>query len=141
MINPQAVFKVILLWFLFGSFTCLFFAPFLHANTIDDVRAVRAIVGEAAGEPYIGKVALAEAIRNRGHLGGVYGYKRTDFIAKQPKKVFEDALKAWEKSKTTNLVNGADHWESIDFPRPWWAAGAIETARIGKHVFYTAVNS
>ena len=52
----------------------------LHAHDrapIPDAQAVRAIVGEAAGESFEGKLAIACAIRNRGNLHGVYGLNAT----------------------------------------------------------------
>lgn len=102
---------------------------------IDRMMAIRAIVGEAEGESYVGKVAIAEAIRNRGTLKGVYGVNSLR-LAKSPKWVWKDAEKAWRESAHTNLVNGADHWESTDFKVPSWAKKMTKTATIGKHVFY-----
>lgn len=109
-----------------------------EANAVMPEMAIRAIIGEAAGEPYIGKVALAEAIRNRASLKGVYGLKRDSFISAQPKWVHEQARKAWFASADSNYVKGADHWESTDFRDPYWAKGMIVTAEIGKHKFYKA---
>jgi len=105
---------------------------------INDVQAVKAIIGEAEGEPFVGKVAVAEAIRNRGHLKGVYGVK-SPRVKKASLKVWKDAEKAWQESKKSNLVNGADHWESVDFPVPSWSKSMTKTATIGKHVFYRTV--
>lgn len=105
---------------------------------IDEKQAVRAIVGEAAGEPYVGKVALAEAIRNRGTLKGVYGLNGKH-VDKEPSWVWRDARRAWEESAKTNLVKGADHWESVDFKVPVWAAKMAPVAQYGKHIFYKEV--
>lgn len=110
-----------------------------EANAVMPEMAIKAIVGEAAGEPYLGKVALAEAIRNRGNLRGVYGLKRESFISAQPKWVHEQAKKAWKESANSNHVKGASFWESTDFKVPYWAKEMVETAHIGKHKFYREV--
>lgn len=98
--------------------------------------AVQAIMGEARGETLLGKTAVAEALRNRGHLRGVYGLKAS---FNEPEWVWEQARKAWQESSKTNLVKGADHWESTDFKTPYWAKNMVVTAHIGKHKFYKAV--
>lgn len=99
--------------------------------------AIKAVIGEAEGESFRGKIAVAEAIRNRGHLRGVYGL-RSPRLSKASKKVWEEAEKAWLASASSNLVNGADHWESTDFKRPEWSKKMVITAKHGKHVFYKA---
>lgn len=104
-----------------------------EAVTIDSELAVRAIMGEARGETYRGKLAVAEAIRNRGKLSGVYGLHAK---FKEPKSVWDDARKAWTESKKSNIVNGAQFWESVDFKKPYWSRNMKQTAKIGKHVFY-----
>lgn len=93
------------------------------------------VLGEASGEGYLGMVAVAEAIRNRGTLKGVYGCK-AKFVKNEPEWVFILARKAILEAKTSNLTNGATHWESVDFKRPYWADSMVETVQIGKHVFY-----
>lgn len=105
-----------------------------HAE-IDPNIAIKAIVGEAEGESYRGKLAIAEALRNRGHVRGVYGVS-SPRLSKAPKWVWVEAEKAWKESANTNLVKGADHWESTDFKVPTWAKKMTKTAIIGKHVFY-----
>lgn len=97
--------------------------------------AIRAIIGEAGGEGFIGMKAVAEAIRNRGHLKGVYGLK-AKHVDREPKWVWDMARKAWEASQTSNLVDGAQFWESTDFKTPYWAKSMTETAHIGKHKFW-----
>jgi hypothetical protein len=98
-------------------------------------QAVQCIVGESAGESFWGKIAVAEGIRNRGKLKGVFGCTNP-IVHNTPEKIWDDANHAWLISRFTNLVNGADHWESIDFKTPWWAEDMIVTAQIGKHIFY-----
>jgi hypothetical protein len=81
----------------------------LSAAPISNSDAVRAIVGEAAGQPYIVKLAVAEAIHNRGTLCGVYGlnaaHNRTE-----PAWVWRDGRRAWAQSKTTAITHGATHF-------------------------------
>ena len=96
---------------------------------------VRAIIGEAASEGYEGMLAVGEAIRNRGTLKGVYGVK-AKFVDKEPEWVWQLAKKAWDASESSNIVGGATHWESTDFPVPYWAKDMETSAHIGKHKFY-----
>ena len=103
--------------------------------SIPDSLAVRAIVGEAAGEPYVAKVAVAAAIRNRGTLDGVYGVKAT-MADRQPSWVWRDARRAWSESLTNDPTHGASFWESVDFKTPKWARKMHRTVQIGKTVFY-----
>lgn len=117
-------------------FACLLFSPVAHAE-IPSEQAVQAIIGEAANQGKIGMIALAEALRNRDSLSGVYGYKRTSFIKSQPKWVHDMARQAWEASKESNLVDGATNWENVKaFGKPYWASSMIKTATIGAHSFY-----
>lgn len=53
------------------------------AEDISDKEAVQCLLGEARGEGFNAMVAHAEAIRNRGHLRGVYGCK-ADFKKEMP---------------------------------------------------------
>lgn len=102
---------------------------------ITNDRAVSAILGEARGEGYAGMYAVACAIRNRGHLRGVYG-AGYDYHRERP-EVWQKALNAWENSATgPDVTHGAADWESVDFKRPYWAKNMVQTVRIGKHIFY-----
>lgn len=141
-ILESALSILLFLWVCFGLYTLMSVSSgSAEANAVIPELAIKAIVGEAAGEPYIGKVALAEAIRNRGHLNGVFGLKRESFISEQPKWVHDQAKKAWNASAKTNHVKGASFWESTDFPEPYWAKGMKVTAHIGKHKFYRKVKN
>lgn len=101
-------------------------------------EAIQAIVGEAENQGLQGMIAVAEAIRNRGHLRGVYGVN-SPRLSLASAWVWKQAERAWEASETSNLVGSATHWESTDFPTPSWAEGAEVTAHIGKHIFYKGV--
>lgn len=114
---------------------CLCNAPAWAA--IDDKLAVRAVMGEASGEGYRGMYAVSHAIRNRGHLRGVYG-KRAKRIYKESWRVWRKAQAAWRASATgADPTRGATHWENVrEFGRPYWAKSMRQTAVIGQHVFY-----
>ena len=103
---------------------------------IDPNQAIKAIVGEAENQGFLGMQAVAEAIRNRGTLDGVYGLKSSR-LKKAPKWVFMQAEKAWEASESSNLVKGATHWENIKaFGVPYWAKSMKKTATVKDHAFY-----
>lgn len=116
----------------------LLIAGAVQAQTVPDDIAVRCIVGEAEDQGIEGMTGVAEAIRNRGHLRGVYGCNspRTE---KAPATVWELASWAWERSAFTNTVNGADHWHSDREPSAWWEKYGTRTAKIGNHKFYKDV--
>ena len=127
-------FKVILPFLLVLS--AIFLMLITPAESADYPQEVRCVIGEAASEGYEGLVAVSEAIRNRGHLNGVYGC-RAKFVDREPEWVWKKANEAWEASKTSNLVKGADHWENTeDFGVPYWSKSMTLTAKIGKHSFY-----
>jgi len=125
------------------TFTILFLFLTLanaYGYEIDRALAIKAIIGEAENQGLVGMTAVGEAIRNRGHLKGVYGVK-SKRVNKAPKWVYKQAEKAWDDSANTNLVKGADHWESTDFKQPSWSINMKETAKIGKHRFYRSGGS
>lgn len=99
-------------------------------------KVIYCIMGEARGEGASGMLAVAEAIRNRGTLDGVYG---CDATFKIKRNIVKDARTLWKYSKNTNFVKGATHWESTDFEAPYWAKDMVRTVTIGKHVFYKEV--
>lgn len=101
-----------------------------------DENAVRAIIGEAAGEGEQGMQAVAEVIRRRGSLKGFYGLN-APHVDKQPAWVWKRARKAWEASETSNITAGADHFENVKaFGVPKWARGHKPVAVIGSHTFW-----
>jgi hypothetical protein len=115
-------------------------APKAHAE-IPKTRAVNAIIGEAEGETYDGKLAVACAIRNRGTLQGVYG-ERSPRVTKHKygAKVFVDAVRAWEESRyeaNCAFICGAQHWQSEE---DWkkhatWIDFCDATAKVGTQIF------
>ena len=72
-------------------------------------NATNAIVGEAAGCPYVVKLGVAAAIRNRGTLKGVYGFN-AKHNASEPARIWTDAARAWSQSATNDPTLGANHF-------------------------------
>lgn len=103
----------------------------------DDNTIIECIIGEAEGEGYDGMLAVAEAIRNRGTLRGVYGCKAKRVVNKMySTAIYKTANKAWHDSAHTNTVAGATHWEGTAFKTPYWAKDMIITATIRNQRFY-----
>jgi len=106
--------------------------PFIAENCI------RAVIGEASSEGYKGLLAVCCALRNRGHLRGVYGFK-AKHVDNEPAWVWQQARKAWKESKKKDIVNGADHWCNINaFGEPYWGSDMIQVIQIENHTFYKA---
>jgi Zn ribbon nucleic-acid-binding protein len=114
-----------------------------------DEWAIKAILGEGEDQGIEGMTALGEAIRNRGTLNGVYGFKavvvKNGKYYRKTKKglrqisdyVVKNAKQAWNDSENTDYVRGADHWENIkEFGVPYWANTKVKTATIKDHAFY-----
>lgn len=107
-------------------------------KTITETQAAQAIYGEAGGEDYTGKLAVACAIRNRGTLRGVVAATKVP-IQQIPRDAWIECLMAWHQSAKKDITRGATHWESTDFKTPTWAYTMMETFRHGKHVFYKTI--
>ena len=116
------------------------------------IRVVNAIIGEAEGEPYKGKLAIACAIQNRVQtlgsfdkaMRGVYG-ERSPRVKNRlySSKVFVDAVRAFEESLdvgSCDFIDGADHWEGTAFPTPRWSSNMIQTITIGHQRFFKSKN-
>ncbi|MCA9404315.1 MAG: hypothetical protein KC897_11075 [Candidatus Omnitrophica bacterium] len=116
----------------------LLLAVKVQAGTVPEELGVRCVIGEAEDQGIEGMTAVAEAIRNRGHVRGVYGC-RSPRIKKAAGSVWELARWAWDRSEFTNSVKGADHWHSDREPRAWWEKYGTRTVKIGSHKFYKDV--
>ena len=126
-------------------FLCVFvqriFSGNAESSAIQTARiptdlAVRAIIGEAAGEPFETKLAIAGALRNRGSLAGVRGLRNSKMIDVQPAQVWTDARRAWSESATNDLSRGGTHFESVNFTTPFWARDRLPVARVGMFRFW-----
>jgi len=133
-----------IVYMLMLAFSIVYFiTEICDASEISEKDAVHCILGEAQGE-YRSQgidafIAIGEGIRNRGSKRGVYGCTANlskDMPYLKAKGLVKEAKKAWRKSKTSNLIKNADHWESTDFKVPYWEEGKEIIAKIGKHIFY-----
>jgi hypothetical protein len=80
------------------------------ASEISSSMAVKAVLGEAGGLSAYEQGAICHAIRNRGHLRGVYGLRSTT-----PRTELErtTGLKTWVFSGLgEDYTKGATHWLS-----------------------------
>lgn len=132
----------------------------------EDALAVVTIMQEAEGEPYLGKLAVAEVIRNRMNKlyasdGSVSGtvlrpLQFSGWNAKDPGRVrsvradsdgalVKDCIRAWNEARAgSNTVHGAVLYYSpsalraMGIPEPDWALpdSADEVAIVGKHHFF-----
>jgi hypothetical protein len=119
----------------------LFICVAARAEEIPSSRAINAIIGEAESEGAIGMESVACAIRNRGHLRGVYGEKSNRVVNKlYSEKTYNIAKAAWtvseNKARCDALIGSATHWEGTAFKTPYWAKDIIVTATIGRQRFY-----
>lgn len=81
----------------------------LASPEFNEANIIKALAGEAGGQSEAELIAHAHAIRNRGHLGGVYGFK-----AKVTPTALKMAKKAYAKSRLmADTVRGCDHWLSV----------------------------
>lgn len=118
---------------------CFFSKP-VHAE-ITEAQAVRAVLGEAEDQGFLGMVAVSEVIRTRGSLKGINGYKN---VAKRFPTILPKykamALKAWRTSANSHITKGATNFENITaFGCPSWVKGCVETFRHKDHVFYKEI--
>lgn len=102
---------------------------------------VKAIIGEAEGEPQEGKEAVACAINNRFTLSGVYGLKAPRVLKHlYSHTTWDNAVVAlWmaeDQHYCAGLIHGAQYWEGTAFPIPYWAKTMTLTAVIGNQRFF-----
>lgn len=144
-------------------------SPVSHAESTFDMRviteealAIVTIMQEAAGEPYAGKLAVAEVIRNRmqkkyasdGTVSGTVlrPLQFSGWNAKDPGRVrsvridtddriVQDCVKAWQEAQAgSDTVKGSVLYynPSIIQETPEWALpdSAIPVAVVGQHHFF-----
>ena len=97
-----------------------------------------AMIGEAEGESFEGKVAVACAILNRGTLKGVYGlHAKRAVRTPRLSKLYLTCLEALREAKKHDITKGSTNWENVNaFGQPYWASSMIKTVKIGNHQFY-----
>lgn len=107
-------------------------------------KAVLSIVGEAEGEGAEGMLAVADAIRNRESLKGVYGlrsYRVRHHLYSN--YILHQAEVMWLLSKHKDITNGATGWGSDEdlnkFCGESWWAHCVLTARVGNQWFYKEI--
>lgn len=127
----------------------------------DDTIAALNIYMEARGEPFEGKVAVAEVMRNR-LKNGTWGktiaqvvlapYQFSGWNTKDPNRIkamnlddsdpqYQECLKAWQTAKSnTNFTKGALFYYNprVVTTPPAWATSPKLLAKIGNHQFYSA---
>ena len=125
---------------------------------IDDyLLGIVTVYQEAEGEPYLGKVAVAEVIQRRakrkfmsdGTIAGTV-LRRLQFSGmnsdaanrirsfqidtKDP--LVNDCVRAWyEAERGSNYAPGAVHYYNPSICNPTWAQGAKVVAEVGNHRF------
>jgi len=121
-----------------------------------DQLGLATLIGEAIGEPYEGKLGVAEVIRRRTRTR--YGSKGTvastvlmpqqfsmwntsedgrvrACLAQEESPPVQECKRAWEESATSNTVPGAVLYHA-DYVRPKWAEKVRFIKQIGHHLFY-----
>lgn len=109
------------------------------SETVDNKKAIYAIIGEAEDQGFTGMLAVAHAIRNRGTLKGVKGLNSPRVkLHLYSKKIYDLAQLAWEQSEIDfDITHGANHWANIkDFNAPNWTNDYPKTFEWNDHVFY-----
>lgn len=108
-----------------------------NAKPIDDQQAAQAIVGEAANQGYLGMLAVACAIRNRGSLHGVRGLAGFKRMTRVSSQTLRTANQAWRDSIKVDVTFGATHWENVlAYGKPTWATNMVVTVIIKDHWFF-----
>lgn len=126
----------------------------------EDTLAILTIIGEAATEPYNGKVGVAEAIRNRtsehySSKGSVadtvlrpvqfdcwdtYAPNRIGMaLADDTDANVQECVAAWEQAKAgSNLANGAVLYYAplVVHKPPSWVPFCIQVAALGTQLFF-----
>jgi len=127
----------------------------------DYLLGVVTVFQEAEGEPFEGKVAVAEVILRRtkrkymsdGTVAGTV-FRRLQFSGMNSDSanrirsfkidssvpVVDECVRAWvEADKGSNLVPGCLHYYNANIVSPPWAEGAEVVAIIGNHTFLRGV--
>ncbi len=114
----------------------------INSTLPKEEKEIRAIIGEASGEGYLGMLHIASAIRNKGHLKGVYGLN-APHIQTEPPWVWKQAKKAWKESEY-NRTHTGDHWGSKKYDKDWIARmeaspNFVKVYEYKNHVWYKEI--
>lgn len=104
-------------------------------------RYVAVVLTEAAGERFVGQVAVAEVLRNRNwDTREFMGLRRKNLAAflRRHESYRPQALRAIETARRgSNLTRGATHFDNTaQFGWPDWSREMVVTAQIGHHTFF-----
>ena len=102
---------------------------------ISDEQAVNAIIGEAGNQSYEAQLAIANVIRHRGSLRGIYGVTNP-CVAKSSAATRSKALKAWRESATRDIVPGCAYFGCPADAAYFKKIGAVKVTQIGAISFY-----
>ena len=87
---------------------------FIICPRINDDEAVSAIVGEASNQSFDTMVCVAQAIRHRGTLNGVYGV-HARHNASESSATWGEAEEAWFDSfAEKDHIKGAKNWGTVE---------------------------
>ncbi len=137
----------------------LYFQP-NYILTIDEYCLSLNIYFEARGEPYIGKLAVAEVTTRRvykkkwgdGYCEVIFSNKQFSWTNNNLFKQYEVDKKAWteaqkvarmyyelyKQKENTSIVPGACYYHA-DYVNPYWAKRFIKVRQIDNHVFYKSM--
>lgn len=128
----------------------------------DEDTATRTVWGEARGELYIGKCAVAWVIKNRSDKGGWWGHtpqevcqhpyqfscwnlndpnreKLINLSVEDPEyQACKQAVVQVFTNALSDITEGATHY-AVATLNPSWAEKATKTVTIGNHTFYKDV--
>lgn len=106
---------------------------------INTDSAIDAIVGEASNQSYDTMVCVAQGIRHRGNLKGVYGL-HAKHNGSESSDTYEFAEQAWSDSLATrDRIKGAKNWGSLDDLQKMYKKGQMPRkilAKCGDLYFY-----
>ena len=136
----------------------LYFHP-NYALTLDEYCLALNIYFEARGEPYIGKLAVAEVTTRRvykekwgkSYCEVIFSNKQFSWTNESLFKSYELNKKAWTEAQkvarmyyelyknkeNTNIVPGACFYHA-NYVKPYWSRKFTKIKRIDNHIFYKA---
>jgi len=115
--------------------TCILFAAITANASIPDSLAIRCLVGEAAGEPYAAKLAVAGSLRLRDSAKGVYGANAAH-CDREPVRVWQDCERAWRESATNNTAQGCRYFGGSMDDGYFTRHGFKPVMKIGRTTFW-----